>query len=135
MYRIKIHKDATADLKHIFKQNPVVASKIRAVLQEATTNKEIQSALLDHKFGEHGSERINVHRWNEFWYQGINLWSLKVWDCQRFHPQYRVVYAFDPRDQTFYILGVVNRDWDYRADDARTKRFLDIYRGLDIRNY
>ena len=133
MYRIKIHRDAIADLEQISKLNPAVAAKIWAVLQEAKTNKQIQSALLDHEFGEYGSEKINVHHWNEFWYQGINLWSLKVWECQRYYPQYRVIYAFDPRDQTFYVLGVVNRDWDYRSDDVRTKRFLELYRKLDIR--
>ena len=135
MHQIKIHKDAENDLKEISTDHPIEAAKSRAILQEAKTNPAVQDALLDHGFGDQKDEDFSVQRWQEFWRQRYNLWRLKVWACDRYYPQYRVIYAYDPQYQTFYILGVLNRDWDYRTDHERTQRIIDIYEGLDIRIY
>lgn len=130
-----MHLDAERDLDEIAIGNASVAAKILAVLQEAKTSKKVQQALLDHKFGDNRDEDISVQRWQAMWRRGFSLWRLKVWECERYFPRYRVIYAYNPSELTFYILGVVDREWDYDENDRRTQRILEIYGTLNIRHF
>jgi hypothetical protein len=132
---IVLHRGAHADLEAIWDEDPDSAAKIYALLQEVKGSQALLDALTTHDFGAHATQRFHVSRWLAQQRKGRNLWRLKVWGLNQHGIRYRVVYAFDPRIHRHFILGIVNRDFDYDESDPRTRRILEAYDRLDIPEY
>jgi len=98
-------------------------------LQEIKADERLVDSLTIHRFGKAGGEKIGVTKWLAHWYAGRALWSLKIWELENMGIRYRVIYYFAPLE-TFYVLGIVPRSFDYDDDHPLTKRILAAYDAL-----
>jgi mRNA-degrading endonuclease RelE of RelBE toxin-antitoxin system len=108
------------------------AAFITAFLQEAKNNQTILDKLSVHR---HQDNSIDVQRFQTYWQKGKNLWRLKLVSLMDFGLPYRIIYAFDHRIKTYFILGIVNRDFEYDEKDPRTQRIISIYDKLGVPSY
>jgi len=132
---IVLHRGARADLETLWDEDPDAAGAIYALLQEIKGNQALLDALTTHDFGAQGTKRFHVSEWTAQQRKGRNLWRLKVWELDEQGIRYRVVYAFDPRIRRHFVLGIVDRDFNYDESDPRTRRILEAYDRIDIPKY
>lgn len=130
MPRLLIHKHAEADLEGLWIEAPAAAARLTVLLEQIAADPDITDRLTQHDFGAAGTADFHVSKWVEHWYKGKDLWRIKCWDLERQHLRYRVVYAYVPGEQAYYVLAVCPRDWDYAADHELTKRILGDYAKL-----
>jgi hypothetical protein len=132
MNRIYLDRGARDDRERLWNEDEDAAATIDALLQEANQDPQILTLFTAHDYGKDHSARFHVSRWYAQQNKGRNLWRLKVWDLECAGLQYRVVYALDPLDQDYYVLGIVDRSFDYDEDHPITKRILAAYDRLGI---
>ncbi|CAH1903863.1 conserved hypothetical protein [Candidatus Nitrotoga sp. HW29] len=132
---LTIHPDAVRDLKLLMASDRSAAGKVAALLQQAKHDPKIIDSLLDHDFGADHSAIYHVSKWYEFWNVGFNIWRLKIWTEPKGSLRYRIVYAYAPKSRQYYVLAVVNRDFEYKKDHEATIRILKAYRDLGITTY
>lgn len=135
MRSIVLHRGAQADLEALWDEDSDAAAAIYALLQEVKGNQALLDVLTTHDFGAHGTNRFHVSEWTAEQRKGRNLWRLKIWELEDQGIRYRVVYAFDPRLHRHFVLGIVDRDFNYDESDSRAQRILAAYDRLDIPKY
>ena len=132
VFQLLISPDARRDLDLLWDSNPDCAGVLESTLQLIASDQHLLDALTIKDFGAHGSAVIHVDSWVEQQRLGRHLWRLKHWELEGQGKRYRVIYALDPRVSRYYVLGVFPRGFNYDAKDARTRRVLAAYEGLDI---
>jgi hypothetical protein len=132
---IVLHSGAKADFDDLWAKDPESAGVIYALLQEAKGNQRVLETFTSHDFGAYETDRYHVAAWAQQQRKGRNLWRLKIWQLEHHRVRYRIVYAFDPRKQRYFVLGILPRDFDYDETDARTRRVLEAYERLNIPRY
>lgn len=135
VYTLKVHRDAREDLDAIGIRSAEAKAKIYATLGEIGGSQRLLEALTRKDFGLSRDETFNVDVWGAQQNKGRNLWRLKVWALEVQGIQYRVIYCLDPRVSTYYVLGVLHRDFDYNAKNPRAAKLLEIYDRLGIPSY
>ena len=130
VYRLALHPDAREDLEQLRRVTPTVATKIIALMQEIKGDQQLLDRLTDDGFGADRSERFDVSKWAYYFDRGLNLWRLKLWELERVRLRYRVVYAYEIRSRTYYVLAIVPRDFNYDPAHPTTQRILDAYHSL-----
>jgi mRNA-degrading endonuclease RelE of RelBE toxin-antitoxin system len=130
VYSLFVHDDAKADLRQLSRANKDATALILAVLEEIQGDQGLLDSLTVHGFGNDRSERFGVSKWLSFWDRGVDLWRLRIWDLEQLGAPYRVVYAYERGKQRYHILGIFHRDFDYNANDPRTKRVKNAYDNL-----
>jgi hypothetical protein len=130
---LTIHRDAADDLQGI-KAGGALADYgvILAFLQQAKADPAVLETLSDHWFGEDGSANYTVQKVVSFHNQGRRLWRVKVLSLKGLAAGYRVLYAFDPRVQTYYVLAIPPRDIAYDETHQRIRRLIDVYDKLGL---
>lgn len=111
------------------------AGKVVALLQQAKYDLKIIDSLLDHDFGADYSATYHVSKWYEFWNAGLNIWRLKIWTEPKGSLRYRIIYAYAPKSHQYYVLAVVNRNFNYKKDHEITSRIRKAYKDLSITTY
>lgn len=130
MLRLIVHNDARDDLEKLWDVEPVAAARIAVLLEELEGDSDLLDRLTQHDFGAYHTEDFHVSKWQEQWRKGKDLWRLKVWDLEDKGLRYRVVYAFMPRQKDYYVLGIVQRDFNYEPNHELTRRILAAYENL-----
>jgi hypothetical protein len=122
-----LHRDAKADIATI--GDPGVEAKIYEFLRAAKSTPGLLDTFTATNFGRDGVDEHNVKPWGDQQRRGRNLWRIKLFALEHRRLCYRIVYAFNARTKTHYVLGVVkhDRDFDYRAEDAFTERVTALY--------
>lgn len=137
MYRLFVEAPAVADLKAMAAlgaKAKLSAQRILVLLQEI---KNSQAQMRELTTDRSGTDDYDVGKYLEFWNAGTDLWKLKIYefnhkrDAWNLIP-YRVLYAYDVRDSTFRVLGVVPRSFNYDKDHELTKRILASYTELGL---
>jgi hypothetical protein len=109
-------------------------AKILVVLQQIKSDARLVSNLTAHGYGENDpNSAFSVKRW-EAAYRGRpprNLYRLKV----RGGGAYRVIYAYHPREDSYYALGIVHHDFNYDTNSADGRRIIAAYDQLGIPLY
>ncbi len=134
-YSLCLHHDAEQDLESLWGTDEEAAARITVRLEHLKADQSLLDALTIQDFGNRDGEPFHVTRWIEQQRNRRNLWRLKEWDLERQGLRYRVVYTLDPRISRYYVLGVINRDFNYESTDPRTQRIIDAYDQLDIPTY
>lgn len=130
---LAIHRDAVDDLQSIKAHGALPDyGVILAFLQQAKADVALLESLSEHWFGEDGSANYTVRKVVSFHKQGRRLWRVKVLSLKGLAANYRVLYAFDPRVQTYYVLAIPPREIAYDQDHPRIRRLLDVYDKLGI---
>lgn len=133
MLRIAIHLDAADDLQSIKAQGALADfGAILAFLQQAQVDVALLETLSESWFGEDDSANYTVQKLVSFHRQGKRLWRVKVLTLKGLAAGYRVLYAFDPRVQTHFVLGIPPRDIAYDETHPRIRRLIALYDSLGI---
>lgn len=137
---IRIEQGAIDDLGHLL-SDPATAdygALIVATLEEIENDVDFM-----HKMHRHSHRRLGesptdsdicrlIEQWNR---QQRNLLRLKIWnypDVKDAPIPYRVIYAYDGKNEIFYILGVIERAVNYDSRHPHMQRILADYDSLGI---
>lgn len=136
MYKLNILPIVKEDIKVVGVSSKNAATKIVALLEQLNTNQELLGYLLEHNHGEPDEDLFNVSKWQAYWKNGYDLWRLKLFNLENVGLRYRIIYAYALENsiQTFYILAIVHRDFDYDPTHEITKRLIHSYVELGIGN-
>jgi hypothetical protein len=64
--------------------------------------------------------------------QKLILWRVRLLWLDSNARDYRIIYAFNPAEMRYYILGVVPREFNYDINHETTKRIIATYDKLGI---
>ncbi len=78
---------------------------------------------------------FDVTEWEEAKRSKYILWRIKLLWLEGPAAKYRIVYAFHPIKYRYYILGIVERNFNYDLKHERSKQILAAYDALDIPRY
>ena len=134
-YSVVVHRDALDDLERLWGESENAAAMISVFLEELQDNQEILDNLTRNKFVHELEPRYGVEMWAGQQQKKRNLWRLKVWNFDGDLINYRVIYAFHPRENRYYVLGIPSRDFNYDASHPTSTRILKAYDDLDIPKY
>ncbi len=133
MPSLAIHRDAANDLQSILACGDCADhGAILAFLQQAKVDPALLETMAEDWFGEDGSADYTVRKVVSMHQRGRRLWRVKVLTLKGMSARYRVLYAFDRRQQMFYILGIPPRDIAYDQTHPRIQRLIALYDSLGI---
>lgn len=130
MFSLHIHQNASQDLLALRQTEPQTAGRILALLEQIEGDQRLLDNLTVHNFGASGTEQFHVSRWQEQWRQGRDLWRLKAWNLERQGLRYRIVYAYLPGKQKYFVLAIAPREFDYDPTHPIGRRILRAYQEL-----
>ncbi|MCP5427457.1 MAG: hypothetical protein H6964_12025 [Chromatiaceae bacterium] len=131
MIALFVHDNAKADLLALRDSEPQAAGRILALLEQLEGDPDLLDRLTQHDYGAYSSAEFHVSKWQKQWRKGRDLWRLKVWDLDKKGLRYRIIYAFIPSKQHYYILAITpRRDFDYEERDPISQRILRDYQEL-----
>lgn len=108
---IRVHNDATCDLKRIKESDPEGFYRLVAFIQQIRTDARLVDKLLDHGHGSDRKEPISVMKWIGVQkVERLNVWRVKSWDLERQRLKYRLIYCYNWPDQSYNIMAIVPRD-------------------------
>jgi hypothetical protein len=112
---LRVHNDATDDLKRIQTVDPAGFNRLVALIQQLRGDEALISKLLEHGYGDRSDEPVSINKWIDVQKrERLPVWRLKAWDLEREGLHYRLIYCFNWRDQSYNIMAVVARgDLDY----------------------
>ena len=125
-----LHDDAKADLLALRHNQPKVAGRVLALLEQLEGDPDLLDRLTQHGFGAHETAEIHVSKWQAQWRKGRDLWRLKMWDLEKKGLRYRIIHAFIPSKQHYHVLAIAPREFDYDADHPISQRILHAYQAL-----
>lgn len=131
MYKLVLHPSAEKiDLATLWQSSPEVAAEIAATLELIRDDQDLLDSLTDHGFGSDGSALIQVSKWQQYWRRDLDLWRFKIWNLENLGLRYRVIYYYAIRERCYYVLAIVQRDFDYDPKHEVTQRILSDCAGL-----
>ena len=134
-YSLALHADAEADLNRIYEEDEDVGADIEAFLEEAKNNQETLDNLTRRKYVGYGEWPFSVDEWQATKRSKYNLWRIRLLWLEGSAAKYRIVYAFHAIEYRYYILGIVNRDFNYDPKNERSKQIFAAYGALNIPRY
>lgn len=128
-YSIEIHDDAWADLEALWAdpRTEEAAAAIDVLLQEIECDQDLLDALTAHDYGANKTKRFHVSKWVEYWRNGANIWRLKIWELEKVRLNYRIIYAYEIKEQKYHVLAVVPREFDYDTEHPISRRIMAVY--------
>jgi len=135
IYSLVIHEDAEADLKRIYEEDEDAGADIEVFLDEAKSNQRTLDNLTRRNYVEYGEWPFDVKEWEKAKRLKYILWRIRLLWLSGTAARYRVVYAFHPVEYRYYILGIVNRDFNYEPQHERSKKIFALYDALNIPRY
>ena len=134
-YSIALHDHAVTDLDDIYDVDEDAAADIEAFLEEAKCNQITLDNLSRNGYIHYGELPFDVKEWARAKRIKLNLWRVRLLYLEGEAAKYRIIYAFHPVEFRYYVLGIVNRDFNYDLSHPTTKRILAAYEDLDIPCY
>jgi hypothetical protein len=122
---IEVHNDAVEDLREIRASDPKSFGKLYALIEQLRADPLLAPKLIEHDFGADRAAPVSVMQWHRAWkVEKVPLWRLKFWDLEKSGVRYRLLYIYDWRARTHYIMGVVARakfDYDDPNDPIKLR--------------
>lgn len=134
-YSIAWHPDAKADLERIREVDENTAADIEVFFEEVRDNQLTLDNLTRNGYVQHGDVPFDISEWGEARRKKYNLWRLKFLFVKGLAAKYRIIYAFHGIQYRYYVLGIVERNFDYNIHHERSKQILAAYDSLDIPRY
>lgn len=133
MPTLAIHRDAADDLQAIKADGDVAGhAAILAFLQQAKCDRALLETLSEDWFGEGEAASYSVRKVVSLHRRGRKLWRVRVLTLKGPATKYRVLYTFTEDQRTYFVLGVVPREFAYDQDHPRIRRLIAVYDGLGI---
>lgn len=134
-FSLVLHEDAEADLDLIYEVDEDAAADIEVFLDEARNNQDTLDCLTRKGYVRYEDVPFNVTEWEATKKSKYNLWRLKLLWIESGASKYRIVYAFHPGELRYYVLGILDREFDYDLNHPRSQKILAAYDDLDIPRY
>jgi len=136
LYEFIVGDEATSDLVEILEKVPPAGYRLAALLEEISGSQSLMEKLSwDHYGGKpHLPEvgaTMNVAKWIEPYRKGMNIWRLRDFELARSGYEYRIIYAFIPAKDLYFVLAIVERAFNYESSHPVTQRILASYRRLE----
>lgn len=133
-YSIAVHEDAAHDIEEIYSVNEDAAADIEVFLEEAKLNQKTLDSLTINKYvtDEALPYPYDVKELIELKKKKLNIWRVRLLLLNSAARNYRIIYAFNPPEMRYYVLGVVHRNFDYDINHEITKRIITAYDNLPI---
>ena len=131
VYSLVIHDDAQDDLDQIFTLNEAVAADIAVFFEEIDGNQDLLDRLVSRGYCNYEDPQFNVDEWQKTRATKFNLWRVRLLWLQD-ASDYRIIYAFHTIEYRYYVLAILQRDFDYDTNNPRVKRIFETYDALDI---
>ncbi len=108
---VRVHNDATSDLREIRTTDVVAFNRLVAFIQQLKVDPSLIDRLLDHGAGSDRTGPISVMQWLSVKkVERVPLWRVKSWDLERNGLKYRLIYCYNWPDKSYNIMAVVSRD-------------------------
>ena len=136
VYELIPHNDLLIDLKRILATDPQVVYRTRELIEELRSNQDLLDRLSQQNYGVWPNKPkrdafFNVKMWAEAQKNGLNLWRLRDLSLVEKGLEYRLVYAFLPQKKQYFVLAIVEKDFDYDTDHPVSRRIFASYRSLE----
>ena len=133
MPRLAVHRDAAEDLQAIKVRGDLADhGLILAFLRQAQSDVAVLETLSEDWFGEDGMADYSVRRIVVPHRQGRRLWRVKILNVKGLAAAYRVIYAFNRKQDEIFVLAIPPRDIAYDQSHPRIQRLLALYDSLGI---
>lgn len=132
IYSIAIHDDAGRDLDQLYQTDEDAAADIEAFLEEAKLNQKTLDSLTVNGYVNEEQPPFDVTELVELKRQKFILWRVRLLWLDSNARDYRIVYAFNPTEMRYYVLGIIDRNFNYDANHEFTKRIVAAYDKLGI---
>lgn len=136
MYELIVGDDAATDIEALLDTAPAVALRIVALLEDLADDQDLLDRLSQDGYG--GSPKkpirgavINIGKWISAQQKGLNLWRMRDFELSKQGHEYRVIYAFNPTKNQYFVLAVVEREFNYDEQHPVTKRVYAAYKALE----
>lgn len=123
---------AESDLEQIWDINEDAAATITVLLEELESGVPELDRLFRRGFRRIEDPAFDVDHFIEFWREGFNLLRLKIWDEGGALVPYRILYAFDPRYDSYHVLAIIDRDFAYDRTHPIVQRVINDYTHLGL---
>ena len=135
-YSLALHDDAKSDLDALWQINEDAAADILAFLDEAKLNQRTLENFSINGYVQYGVAPYNVKEWVEARRDRYILWRTRLLWLKGSAHNYRIIYAFHPREYRYYVLGVVDKElFSYDINNPISKRITAAYDALRIPRY
>lgn len=131
-FSIVIHSDAESDLELIWDENEEAASDIVVFLEEAKQNQTTLDNLTRNNYASEGENPYSISEWAGAKKKRLNLWRLKLLWLKGAAAKYRIIYAFNPTEMRYYVLGILKREFNYDLEHPLSKRIISAYDDLEL---
>lgn len=136
MYELIIGDDATLDLEELLSAQPVAAYRLIALLDELAGSQDLLEKLSWDQYGgkPHAPKddaKLSVAKWIMPYRKGMNIWRLRDFELSRQGFEYRIIYAYIPSKDLYFVLAVVERAFNYEPEHPVTQRVFDAYQKLE----
>jgi len=136
LYELIVGDEATQDVEDLIVAKPVAGYRILAMLEEISEDQEMLERLSWDGYGgkPHDPEdeaTLSVAKWLGPYRKGKNIWRLRDFELSRLGHEYRIIYAFIPAKDLYYVLAVVERAFNYDSSHPITQRVFATYDSLE----
>lgn len=140
MYELIVGDDATGDLEDILKKNAQAAIRLAVFLEELGCDQDLLEKLSWDQYGgkPHEPEQgatFSVSKVYSLYRTGKNIWRLRDFELSKEGFEYRIIYAYIPSKDLYFVLAVVERAFDYDPKHPVTQRVLDAYKQLEAEGW
>jgi len=126
---------AEDDLDRLWDVDEDAAATILVLLDELENGAPEVERLFQKGFRRLDDPAFDVDRFEEFWRQGLNLLRLKLWDHGGSLVPYRILYAYDPRFESYHALAIIDRDFAYDSNHPTVQRVVADYEALGLQTF
>jgi len=131
MFALNISPGAKIDIVKLKSLDEGAAALLLVILQEIKGDQEVLDSLTIHDLIDVlpiAELDYEVKHWWEHYRKGKNLWRLRILEDSL--TSYRIVYGYSPTEHAYYVLGIVDRDFNYDSNHPISKRILAEYEDL-----
>lgn len=130
------HNDIVADIERLKAVDMRIVYRVRELINQLRADEMLLDDLLRDGFGGTPARPakgaiFNVRAWCTAQQKELNLWRIRDFSLSRMGFEYRIVYGVFPQTEQIFILGIVERDFDYELSHPISRRIVAAYRAIE----
>ncbi|EXF45237.1 hypothetical protein BAY1663_02316 [Pseudomonas sp. BAY1663] len=130
------HNDIVEDLEKLKRIDVRIVYRVRELINQLRADPDLLDDLLRDGYGGSPARPakgaiFNIRAWGAAQSQCLNLWRIRDFSLSRKGLEYRIVYAVFPKTDQIFVLGIVERDFDYELSHPVSQRIVAAYRAIE----
>lgn len=136
MYELIVGDEATQDLERILLEKPLAGYRLAVLFEEISGSQQLMEKLSWDRYGgkPHAPENgavLSVAKWLGPYRRGKNIWRLRDFELSGLGHEYRIIYAYIPSKDLYYVLAIVERAFNYDSEHPISQRIFSAYDRLE----